>query len=296
VYWGLRAGIALSRLIPLSVSYRLGMVGGEAVYWCWPSKRRNTRLNMAVIASDPDAGPQAAALARASLRNYGRYVIDFLNLPNLPAEEIVRRIRVQGWEHLDRAMESGRGAIFVTGHFGLWDYAPVVVASRYPGKVHVVAEPFSSDRLDRLIQGQRAAKGATVIPMTGVRQMIRTLRSNNILALLVDRPVQNDGVPITFFGRPTMVPAGAATLAAITGATILPGYMMHCEDGGYEGVIMPPVEVSATGDREQDVRCTTQAVFSALEQFISRYPHYWYMFRDMWGLAASTTSQVEVTA
>jgi len=282
MYWLLRLGFALSRRLPLSWRYALGAVGGEAVYWCWPAKRRNTRRNMAVVTGDHGDGRRAAALARASLRNYGRYLIDFLNLPNMPPSEVVRRARVQGWEHVDRGLEAGRGVIFVTGHFGFWDYAPCLAAARYPGRVYVVAEAFTSPRVDRLIQSQREAQGTTVIPMTCVRQMVRVLRNNGILGVLVDRPAGGDGVAVQFFGRRATVPAGAATLAAMTGAMLVPGYLVRRRDGGYDGYILPPTTPAPGGDRAAEIQRMTQSIFSALERIIASSPQYWYMFRDMW--------------
>jgi KDO2-lipid IV(A) lauroyltransferase len=282
MYWLLRIGFALSRRLPLSWRYALGAVGGEAVYWCWLAKRRNTRRNMAVVTGEHRESRRTAAMARASLRNYGRYVIDFLNLPNMPPAEVVRRARVQGWEHVDRGLEAGNGVIFVTGHFGFWDYAPCLAAARYPGRVYVVAEAFTSPRVDRLIQSQREAQGTTVIPMTCVRQMVRVLRNNGILGVLVDRPADGDGIAVQFFGRRTTVPAGAATLAAITGAALVPGYLIRRRDGGYEGYILPPTTPAPGVDRAADIQRMTQSIFSALERIIAGSPQYWYMFRDMW--------------
>src|SRR5919198_1318275 len=235
MYWLLRMGFALSRRLPLSWRYALGAVGGEAVYWCWPAKRRNTRRNMAVVTGDHTQSRRAGAMARASLRNYGRYVIDFLNLPNMPPAEVVRRARVQGWEHVDRALEAGKGVILVTGHFGFWDYAPCLAAARYPGRVYVVAEAFTSPRVDRLIQSQREAQGTTVIPMTCVRQMVRVLRNNGILGVLIDRPADGDGVAVQFFGRRTTVPAGAATPRAQTRARLEPPGPVRPRHGGGGG-------------------------------------------------------------
>lgn len=296
LYWALRAAFALAPRIPLPWQYRLGALGGEAVYWCWPSKRRNTRRNMAVVAGDDPGSSRADNLARASLRNYGRYVVDFFNMPSLPVDELVARIDVHGWEHLDSALAVGRGVIFVAGHFGTYDYAPLVLAHRYPGRVYAVAEPFTPPRMDELIQGQRMAKGAGIIPMASVRRMVRVLRDNHILALLVDRPAHNDGIPVEFFGRKTMVPAGAATLAALTGATVLPGYLIRRDDGGFDAHILPPVSFMTTGNRADDVRRLTQVIFTALERMIVAHPQHWYMFRDMWGHHASALEEVEVLA
>src|ERR671938_1173293 len=109
MYWLVRLSFALSRCVPLSWRYALGAMGGEAVYWCWPAKRRNTRRNMAVVTGDHGDGRRAAALARASLRNYGRYLIDFLNLPNIAPSEVVPGAGVQGCDDVDRGLEAGKG-------------------------------------------------------------------------------------------------------------------------------------------------------------------------------------------
>jgi len=192
----LRLFFALSRCVPLSWRYVLGMLATESVYWCWPSKRRNTQHNMAVVAGADAGSARANRLALLSWRNYGRYVVDFLNLPNVPPVEIVRRTTVDGWAHLDAVLAAGKGAIFVTGHFGLWDYAPAVLANRYPGRVYIVVEHLNSALLNELVQGQRALQGSTIIPMTNVRAMVRALRANGIIAVLVDRPVHDDGVHV----------------------------------------------------------------------------------------------------
>jgi lauroyl/myristoyl acyltransferase len=136
--------------------------------------------------------------------------------------------------------------------------------------------------VDRLIQSQREAQGTTVIPMTCVRQMVRVLRNNGILGVLVDRPAGGDGVAVQFFGRRARVPAGAATLAAMTGAMLVPGYLVRRRDGGYEGYILPPTTPVPGADRAADIQRMTQSIFSALERIIAGSPQYWYMFRDMW--------------
>ncbi len=289
----LRLFFALSRCVPLSWRYVLGMLATESVYWCWPSKRRNTQHNMAVVAGADAGSARANRLALLSWRNYGRYVVDFLNLPNVPPVEIVRRTTVDGWAHLDAVLAAGKGAIFVTGHFGLWDYAPAVLANRYPGRVYIVVEHLNSALLNELVQGQRALQGSTIIPMTNVRAMVRALRANGIIAVLVDRPVHDDGVLVTFFGRQTMVPGGAATLAAMTGAGLLPGYFVHRENGAYDGCILPPIVPARTGCRAAEVQSLTQGAVTALEGMIRCRPQYWYMFRAMWPLPSSALEKVE---
>jgi KDO2-lipid IV(A) lauroyltransferase len=87
---------------------------------------------------------------------------------------------------------------------------------------------------------------------------------------------------VQFFGRRAMVPAGAATLAAMTGAALVPGYLVRRRDGEYDGYILPPTTPVPGADRAADIQRMTQSVFSALERIIASSPQHWYMFRDMW--------------
>ncbi|GAC1397338.1 MAG: hypothetical protein NVSMB65_16300 [Chloroflexota bacterium] len=281
-YWVIRLAALLSRVVPLRVRYALGAAVCDLAYLVWVPKRRNTVRNARVVLGSARRAPR---VARASWRNYGLYLIDFLRLPVISREEILRSVHVVDWSGLDAALAAGHGAIFVTAHYGCWDMAPTLIDDRYPGRVYAAAETFEPARLNDLVQGHRLAKGLQVIPAeTGTRQMIRVLRRNNVLALVVDRPVHGDegGVEVTFFGRPTMVPAGAATLALLTGAPILPGYLRRVRGAHYESRMGDAIAPVATGDRAADVQRLTQQFMAQIELMVRERPSLWYMFRSFW--------------
>jgi KDO2-lipid IV(A) lauroyltransferase len=56
-----------------------------------------------------------------------------------------------------------------------------------------------------------------LIPAEGgaaLRQLYAALRRNEVVALLVDRPLREQGTPVTFFGRPARLPSGPAIAAS----------------------------------------------------------------------------------
>ncbi len=283
--WALRLAFSLSPRVPLSWRYRVGRLGCEAVYWCWRTKRRHTQQNMAVVVGEA----RARQAARLSWRNYGNYVVDFLNLPSLQRGSVEARTRVEGWENMDRALAKGRGAILVSLHYGVWDYAAGIAARRYPDRLSIITEPFTSPQVEALVQGQRAREGSKILEMTKVRQMVRLLRANEMICILVDRPVQDeDAVVVEFFGKPIRIPGGAAALSLMSGAAIVPATMHHALDGdGFSATIWPAIDTTKTGDRAADVQRITQDIFRMMETVVRRDPEHWYMFRDMWGAAAS---------
>jgi KDO2-lipid IV(A) lauroyltransferase len=195
--------------------------------------------------------------------------------------ELEKLIVVKGWEHFEGAIGEGRGLIFVGGHIGNSDLAAALLASRgFP--VHVITEPLQPPRWDALVQAARQAVGLRVIPMTAnAIRFLRVLREKGILAFLIDRPVEDQGVSVEFFGRTVQVPQGAAALALRSNASILGAYIVRT-DNGYVANISPAISAPTTGDDRHDLESLTQAIFDWLEQVIRQYPDQWFMFRPMW--------------
>ncbi|MDQ3811670.1 MAG: lysophospholipid acyltransferase family protein, partial [Chloroflexota bacterium] len=191
-------------------------------------------------------------------------------------------IRIEGWEHVEAAFSQGKGVVFATGHIGNWDLAGAAfAASGRP--VSAIVETLRPARWNERVQRTRAAAGVRAIPIeSGVREMLSALRKREGLAVLVDRPLTSQGVPVTFFGRTTRVPAGAATLALRTGSPVVPAALVRDpERGGYLAHIGPPI-VGGGADAAADVQMVMQRIMSWLEGVIRSYPDQWFMFRQMW--------------
>jgi KDO2-lipid IV(A) lauroyltransferase len=152
------------------------------------------------------------------------------------------------------------------------------VARGHP--VSALVETLKPARWNERVQRTRIAAGVKAIPIEhGVRDMLATLRKREGLAVLVDRPSGEDGVPVTFFGRRTRVPGGAATLALRTGSPVVPAALVRDPHGtGYLAHIGPPI----VGEKGDDPAAVMQRIMSWLEGIIRRYPDQWFMFRQMW--------------
>jgi KDO2-lipid IV(A) lauroyltransferase len=116
--------------------------------------------------------------------------------------------------------------------------------------------------------------------------MLRALRQNEILAILIDRPLSAEGVPVRFFGAETRVPGGAATLALRAGAPVVCAAALRTSEG-FAAHVSPPITIEPSGDSRRDVQELTQHAMSWLEALIRSHPDQWYMFRNMWPEAAA---------
>ncbi|MDE3074355.1 MAG: lysophospholipid acyltransferase family protein [Chloroflexota bacterium] len=240
--------------------------------------RENVRHVLGVEASKQDVD----RMARQSWRNYLRYLREFVSIPNWKRDqiEVVARA-IEGWEHVREAMSHGRGAVVVSAHFGNWDMAAAIGARAY--RVNVLADTFSSQRLDKLVNSFRTALGIQVIPVErALKRTLTALKRGEAVAFLVDKPVGKNGVVVNFFGHPVQVPGGAGFFAVKAGAPILPAFVWRNRDNSYSGRVLPPIYSEPSGDMERDVRSVMERVMSAIEEMVRARPEHWYMFRRMW--------------
>ena len=279
VYWAHVIGSFLMRYVPVSVAYRL--VAGAtpvALQLFARGYLERATANMCQVLG-PHADPrEARRLTRAAFANYARYMVDLVRLPHLDPRDLLQTIRIEGWEHVEAAFDVGRGVVFATGHIGNWDLAGAAFAA-HGHPVNALVETLKPARWNERVQRTRIAAGVKAIPIeNGLRDMLSALRHREGLAVLVDRPVP-DGVPVTFFGRTTRVPGGAATLALRTGSPVVPAVLVRNPHGpGFVAHIGPPI-IGAQGD---DATIVMQHIMSWLEGIIRRYPDQWFMFRQMW--------------
>jgi lauroyl/myristoyl acyltransferase len=189
--------------------------------------------------------------------------------------------RVNGWEHLDRALEKGEGVLVVGTHLGNWDLAGALMIAR-GYSLAAVAENLSNPYIDRWAWRVREMRGIQLMSMgEAPLKIYRALGHNRVVAVVTDRPLYADGVPILLFGAETRWPKGVAALALRTGAQVVTGYLVRDRDGAFTAEVVP-IEYQRTGDRESDIQRLTQKVAEVQEGFIRRYPDQWYMFRRMW--------------
>jgi len=279
--WGHIVGSALLRLLPRLWAYRLadlllipalGLYGGHV--------ERATRNLRRVLGPEVPEW-EVRRRSRTVFRNYARYMVDLVWLPETSVEERERIVRIDGWDHIPAALARGRGLLIVTGHLGNWDLPAAVLAGRgFP--VNVIVETLEPPAWNERVQAIRERIGLRAIPMeTGIRDLYAALRRNEVVAVVFDRPLREGGVPVRFFGEETRLPEGVARLALRTGAVVL-GAVGARRGVRFVADVSPPIEVGPTGNRERDVQALTQRIADWFEGRVRQYPDQWFMFRDFW--------------
>jgi KDO2-lipid IV(A) lauroyltransferase len=227
--------------------------------------------------------PRRLRTARAVYAHFGQTLLDILWMAQQPRERLLSLIVEEGRENADRVRAAGRGVVYVTGHFGNWEFYGV--AFGWLGEpVGVVARPLDNPALEARLTEFRTRSGNTVISKRrALQDILRLLRQGAGVAILVDQNVQEqDGIFVEFFGRPAATTTVAAALAVKTGCALLP---VHCEarpDGRYTFVYGRPLEWTTTGNRQDDIARLTQALTTVIEGWVRERPEQWLWMHRRW--------------
>ncbi|MEJ2860080.1 phosphatidylinositol mannoside acyltransferase [Actinomycetospora flava] len=282
---GYAAGWRLVRTIPAPAARWAFRAGADLAARRGGRGTERLRANLGRVRPDLDADG-LDALTAAGLRSYARYWREAFRLPAMDHEALSRRPVVEGREHLDEALAAGRGVVVALTHSGNWDMAGLWLVA-HSGPFTTVVERLKPESLYERFVAFRESLGFEILPMTGgeapVRGLVRSLRAGKVVCLVADRDLSAHGVPVTFFGAPASMPPGPASLAASTGAALLPVGLWFTEDPvtgeeGWHFRIHPPVPVP---DRSA-VPAATQRVADVFAGDIAEHPEDWHMLQRVW--------------
>lgn len=270
-----QAGARILRVVPPGLRYSAASPGGAAWFWLSRGQRRAALDNYAAVLGRQRSDPEVGRVARRAFQNYGRMLMDFLLIGSLTPDELIARMSIDGREHLDAALERGRGVIMAVPHMGSWDMAGAYGgALGYP--VSAVTERFPGSLNDAVVR-TRQHFGLNVIMLgrPAVREITKALDANGVVALLCDLE-QGPGVGVTFFGRRAIVPGGPAALALKTGAALMPACQYSTAPGRHCVHLDPALSLQS-----ESKETLMQHIVDRFEEFIHERPDQWYAFRPM---------------
>jgi KDO2-lipid IV(A) lauroyltransferase len=270
--------------VPEPVALAIAGLVGDVLHQVRHDHRRDVEQNLRrVIGRDMDQA-SLGRWSRRAFRAYARYWVEGARLPSTPRREVLQRfVVVEGFEHLVEGMASGKGVVLALPHVGSWEYGGTFLAAvGYP--MTSVAERIEPPELFEYFVDQRAAMGLTIVPLdnTSGGAVMRTLRDGGLVGLLCDRDLLDNGIDVEFFGEKTTMPAGPATLAMRTGATLLTAAVYSGPGQDHHAVVGAPIDLTRSGALRTDVSRVTQEIAGRFEGLIRRAPEQWHVFQPLW--------------
>lgn len=280
--FGFKAISGLCGILPRRVQYALSRPVSRLYYMAHADARRNVQSNLRGL-----LGPEASERlvrreARGVFRSFGYYLCEFFSSAHWDAEFFDSHCIINGREHVDAALKHGRGAIFCPGHYSSWELGAMLVA-HMGVPITAVVQAHADPENHALFVKQRAAKGIHVVASQhGAKGALRALRSNQTVALMGDRSTGGPQVPVTFFGKTAWLPQGPWRIALISGAALLPTFIVRRANCNFTLDIGAPIPHPEAGTLQERMRAMAQAWAQCFEARLRADPSQWAAFTDVW--------------
>jgi lauroyl/myristoyl acyltransferase len=280
--------------VPESLGRAVVGGGAQLSYLGWSTKRSWSNENFGHVLGLAPNHPRVRRLALAAYREYGRYIVELMRLPELSAEQRGRLVDDAALDRIEQVWRESKGGLIVAvAHVGNNEAVAAGVAHRgWP--VSVVADDTTFPEMYELLRQQRLSWGVRLIAWRNLREIYGVLRRREILGLLVDWGYRHEGIPVRLFDAWTTLPAGPATLAARTASRILPVAIRREPDGVFDVRWDEAIEVPSS--RPADLVRATQRIADALQATIAAAPEQWYSFKPMWPATAAESLLLEQRA
>lgn len=227
---------------------------------------------------------EARRLATANYGELGRSVAEILRPPRPDA------VKLEGLEVIERALAEGRGALFVSAHFGSWELlARRVVQQGF--RAAVIVRAAVTPELEAWLSQRRERAGLEIIHRghpSSPGSILRTLRQGGLLGVLLDQSTRVPSIPVPFLGALAPTPLGPARLALRRDLPVLLGLIErnpHCKwrhTIRIERIALPP-----PGALDARAERLTEALSARIAEAVRRRPDHWVWFHDRWGAGAT---------
>jgi KDO2-lipid IV(A) lauroyltransferase len=281
----LEAAALVVRSLPSSLAYALADLVGRAWYRLAPSRRALVAANLRRVCEfvgRPSAGREFWLLVRRAFVEHARYYVELLRAPDYRFDEIDRIVHVADWPRIAAQLRSG-GTVLVSAHLGNFEPMGIYFAARGFTPVAPIEEIEPRVLFEFLLRRRGGGRGVEVVPLSrSRRRMLEVLKSGGIAGLIADRDLGGDGLPVSFFGHPTTMPTGPATLAVLTGAPVIAGRCLRRGPDRFEAA-GELLDVERSGDRRAAGEARTRASGERVERDIGEAPEQgWGAFQAYW--------------
>lgn len=289
LYWyPLRRAV---QIMPLRFSYGAARLAGSLLALFARKKKEKLRRGFNYLFGNHDHGAQIK-------RTFGNYTLNSIEVflyPDLTEQKVASMVEYSGLEKIARALEKGKGAILLHGHFGNEEFLMPAVAFATDVKVNQLAsrrEPRLKDSLlyrfpnairryaFRMRIGYRESLPVNFIYIDkGIKGAYRALQNNEILLLAGDGREGAAWTEANFLGRTALYSEGPMRIALATGAEVLPVFLVRRPDHRHSLIVEEPLPVERTGDSDRDIQVNTRKFVDLLSAYAAQYPcHYMKLF------------------
>jgi KDO2-lipid IV(A) lauroyltransferase len=275
-YLAALALVKLFQVLPRKTALALGKNLGLLVCRLWRARRLIVLNNLDIAFGDSLDAEEKRSLARRVFVNIGKTIAELARFPVTSSDDLRSFARLEDPHTFDEVKAHGKGCIIVSAHFSNWEIAGFVIRDQgLP--IDFLVEGQHNPYFDNLLTRLRQSCGVRVHHSNrgGMKEVLRTLHRNEMVAIVSDQHAGSRGIVVRFFGRLVSVPRAPATLSYKTGAPIMIGYDYRQADDTH--IIKRHATVYPNRDAEErdEILRLTREYTQILEKAVRSHPEFW---------------------
>jgi predicted LPLAT superfamily acyltransferase len=202
----------------------------------------------------------------------------------------------RGAAKIERALAAGNGLIVWTAHVGNWEFASRLLEMH--GRPVNVARVVEDKPAEILLRNLMASERLKIVDLRGgvpaTLELLQALRRNEIVAMQGDRVYQRHSAEISFFSQPASFPLGPFLLSQVSGAPVMPGFVIRQGWLRYHAMMGDPIapvpsqgaSQVASDEHDAGLQAALCQAVGFLEKTLTTHYDQWMNFFDFWPVAS----------
>ena len=266
--------------LPRSLILGLARGIGSVAYFLDARGRQTALENLRVAFPTEYTLAERKRIARQSYQVFARTFLDLFWSSALTPKTWEQHVSIQMCDAQAEAQARETGAVWVTPHFGNFEFVSLIWGFRgIP--FTVVAQDFKNPGLTAIFKKLREHSGHSVISQeNAMLRLMKALKRKGHAGLLTDLNISpgKASTSIRCFGLQTCVPTLHVQLAMRLGLSIMTGVCQPLADGRYQVSIFEAIRPQP----DDDVTILTQRVWDHFEKAIRANPESWLWMYKHW--------------
>ncbi len=273
----------LIMVLPLAAVYLIGVGVGTLLYLVAGTRKKVMASEFSLIFPDYSAR-QLKKIIRGSFIIFCLSELEILLYPRLTKNNINDIITIDGLHHLDTALSHNSGVLLLQAHLGAFQMVmPAIGHNGYTmNQISALSSTWKHNNFSWIQKKgyEIKARYEAMLPVThlaigsSLRPVFRALTNNEIVGITSDGGGGNRPLTINFLGRKANFQEGVVSIAARTGAVIVPAFILTEKWLKHKMVLHKPVFFSSETSAEEKKKMV-ETYASLLESYVMKHPdHY----------------------
>jgi KDO2-lipid IV(A) lauroyltransferase len=194
----------------------------------------------------------------------------------------------RGAAKIDQCLAAGNGLIVWTAHLGNSEFASRLLEMH--GRPVNVARLVEDTPAEIMLRDLMTNERLKIVDLGGgvraTMELLQALRRNEIVAIQGDRVYRRHSGDVSFFSEPAAFPLGPFLLSQVSGAPVLPGFVIREGWLRYRVLMGDPISPIPSDEREFDPQGALLLAVRFLEKTLATHYDQWLNFFDFWPVAS----------